>query len=48
MGKSRYSKQKSTGFLCGCTRHKKKFENRGHGVVNADNRQMRREKERVK
>lgn len=43
MGKSRYSKTKGTGLLFGASRYRKQFENRtGAGVVDADNRQMRR------
>lgn len=47
MGKSRYSKTKAAGLLCGMSRYKQKFEmKQTGGLVAAENRQMRRAKEK--
>ena len=43
MSKSKYSKTKATGLLCGMSRCKDyKFAQAGAGVAQVENRQMRR------
>lgn len=43
MSKSRFSKTKAAGLLCGMSRCKDyKFSHTGAGVAQAENRQMRR------
>lgn len=49
MSKSRYSKQKSAGLLCGMSRYKKQFETKTGkaDVTQVENRAMRRMRERT-
>lgn len=43
MSKSKYSKTKAAGLLCGMSRYKNyKFAQAGAGMVHAENRQMKR------
>ena len=47
MGKSRYSKTKAAGLMCGMSRHKQEFKSKMAGpVIVPDNRQIRRLKKR--